>query len=220
MINILKKLLDFIYENNCYFCHSSKENSIFCSKCYNSVDFFQSKPFKKINGVELYAVTYYKDVTQKLIRAVKYHNKKDLAFYQAKLMYEYWKTLDIAGENFLVMPVPMFYSKARKRKYNHMDLVCEEFCKLTGYDYDLKSLIRNRETAPQYKLSSKEREKNLKNAFSVTKTELKQPILLIDDISTTGTTIKEILKVFEEKDITNVTTLVTAVPETPSNYVY
>ena len=220
MINILKKLLDFIYENKCYFCHSSKENSIFCSKCYNSVDFFINKPFKKINGVELYAVTYYKDITQKLIRAVKYHNKKDLAYYQAKLMYEYWQTLNISSGNFLVMPVPMFYSKARKRKYNHMDLVCEEFCKLSGYDYDLKSLIRTRETAPQYKLSSKEREKNLKNAFAITKTHLKQPILLIDDISTTGTTIKEILKVFEKNGISNVTTLVTAVPETPSSYIY
>lgn len=220
MINILKKLLDFIYENKCYFCHSSKENSIFCSKCYNSVDFFINKPFKKINGIELYAVTYYKDITQKLIRAVKYHNKKDLAYYQAKLMYEYWQTLSISSENFLVMPVPMFYSKARKRKYNHMDLVCEEFCKLSGYGYDLKSLIRTRETAPQYKLSSKEREKNLKNAFAITKTHLKQPVLLIDDISTTGTTINEILKVFEKNGISNVTTLVTAVPETPSSYIY
>lgn len=220
MINILKKLLDFIYENKCYFCSSTKENTIFCSKCYDSVEFFSDKPFKKIDGIEVYAVTYYKDVTQKLIRAVKYHNKKDLAFYQAKLMFEYWKTLDISSENFLVMPVPMFFSKARKRKYNHMDLVCEEFCKLSGYNYDMKSLIRNRETAPQYKLSSKERAKNLKNAFSLTKKDLKQPILLIDDISTTGTTIKEILKIFEEKGISNVTALVTAVPEYPSNCVY
>lgn len=220
MINILKKLLDFIYEKKCYFCHSSKENSIFCSKCYNSVDFFRNKPLKKINGIELYAVTYYKDVTQKLIRAVKYHNKKELAYYQAKLMYEYWQTLTISNKNFLVIPVPMFYSKARKRKYNHMDLVCKEFCKLSGYDYDTKLLIRIRETAPQYKLSSKEREKNLKNAFAITKTDIKQPVLLIDDISTTGTTIKEILKVFEKNNTINITTFVTAVPENPSNYIF
>ena len=32
MINILKKLLDFIYENKCYFCSSTKENTIFCMK--------------------------------------------------------------------------------------------------------------------------------------------------------------------------------------------
>lgn len=220
MINILKKLLDFIYENKCYCCSSSKENKIFCSKCYNSVDFFAPKPFKKIDGTDLYAVTFYKDVTQKLIRAVKYHNKKDLAFYQAKLMFDYWKNLEISSQKFLVIPVPMFYSKARKRKYNHMDLVCEEFCKMIGYDYDLKSLVRNRETAPQYKLSGKEREKNLKNAFSLLKKDLKQPILLLDDISTTGTTIREIIKVLRQNDIENITTLVTAVPETPSNFVY
>lgn len=220
MINILKKLLDFIYDNKCYFCSSAKENTIFCSKCYDSVDFFPPKPFKKIAGTNVYAVTFYKDVTQKLIRAVKYHNKKDLAFYQAKLMYEYWKNLEISSEKFLVMPVPMFYSKARKRNYNHMDLVCEEFCKLSGYDYDLKSLIRNRETAPQYKLSSKERETNLKNAFSLKKANFNQPILLIDDISTTGTTISEILKIFQKNNITEITALVTAVPEIPSNYIY
>ena len=97
-----------------------------------------------------------------------------------------------------------------------MDLVCEEFCKMIGYDYDLKSLVRNRETAPQYKLSGKEREKNLKNAFSLLKKDLKQPILLLDDISTTGTTIREIIKVLRQNEIENITTLVTAVPETPS----
>lgn len=101
-----------------------------------------------------------------------------------------------------------------------MDLVCKEFCKLSGYDYDTKILIRIRETAPQYKLSSKEREKNLKNAFAITKTDIKQPVLLIDDISTTGTTIKEILKVFEKNNTINITTFVTAVPENPSNYIY
>lgn len=220
MINILKKLLDFIYDYKCYFCSSAKENTVFCSKCYNSVDFLTAKPFKKIDEIDIYAVTFYKDVTQKLIRAVKYHNKKELAFYQAKLMYDYWKNLDISSKSYTVIPVPMFFSKARKRKYNHMDLVCEEFCKFTGYDCDLKSLIRTRETAPQYKLSNKEREENLKDAFSLNKTDFKHPILLLDDISTTGTTIKEIINVFKQNGITDITAFTTAVPEKSSKYVY
>ena len=212
MINILKKLLDFIYETKCYFCSSSDEDKIFCSKCYNSVKFRPFEPVFFIEKTKVYAVTYYKDVTQKLIRAVKYHNQKDLAYYQAKLMFEYWQKIT-DNRNYTVIPVPMFYSRARKRKYNHMDLVCGEFCKMTGYTLDTKSLIRNRETAPQYNLSRAEREKNLKDAFTLLNDKIQEPVLLMDDISTTGTTLKEIIKVLNEKNITDITAFVTSIPE-------
>ena len=151
---------------------------------------------------------------------MKYHNKNELAFYQAKIMYEYWQHTEKHSQNFTVIPVPMFYSKARKRKYNHMDLVCEEFCKLTGYHYDNKSVIRARETAPQYKLSKKEREINLKNAFAMTDNKISGSVLLMDDISTTGATLSEIIKVLNSNGIFDITCFVTAVPEKPSNYIY
>lgn len=219
MINILKKLLDLIYDTNCYFCKKSRENTVFCSKCYNSVELLSEYPVFQVLNKPVYAVSYYRDVVQKLIRAVKYHDKKDLAKFQAKLMFEYWKK---TGKNkkYTVIPVPMFYSKARKRKYNHMDLVCEEFCNLTGYKLDKQSLIRNRETKAQYKLTKTEREKNLKDAFSIVNTNIEEPILLMDDISTTGTTLKEIVKLLQNSGINKVTCLVTAIPEKPSNYIY
>lgn len=220
MINIFKKLLDFIYETKCYFCSDYKENTVFCSKCYNSVDFLPTEPVFFIEGVKVFSATYYKDVSQKLIRAVKYHNKKNLAYFQAKLLYEYWQQLGLENKEYTVLPTPMFFSKARKRKYNHVDLVCEEFCKMTGYKLNTTSLVRNRETAPQYKLSRKEREINLKNAFSLTDKNISQPILLVDDISTTGTTLKEIIKLLHENGFSDITALVCAIPEKPSNYIY
>ena len=220
MINILKRLLDFIYETKCYFCSSSKEDSIFCSKCYNSVDFLNSQPVFKLEKSSVYAVSYYKDVIQKLIRAVKYHNKKELAFYQAKIMFDFWQKTDIQNRNYTVIPVPMFYSKARKRKYNHMDLVCEEFCKAANYKFDGKSVIRTRETAPQYKLTKQEREKNLKDAFDLINKNIKEPVLLMDDISTTGTTLSEIIKVLNKNGIYDITCFVTAVPEKKTIFVY
>lgn len=220
MINILKKLLDFIYDTKCYFCSSAQEDTILCSKCYNSIDFFNILPVFSIENSKVYAVTYYKDVIQKLIRAVKYHNKKELAVHQAKIMYQYWQETDNFEKKYTVIPVPMFFSKARKRKYNHMDLVCEEFCSLTGYKFDNKSIIRSRETAPQYKLSKKEREKNLKDAFCLKNSDINEPILLMDDISTTGTTLSEIIKLLNEKNIYDITCFVTAIPENKSKYIY
>ena len=220
MINIFKKLLDFIYETKCYFCSDTKENSVFCSKCRSSVDFLPNEAAFCIEKVKVFAVTYYKNVIQKLIRAVKYHNKKELAYFQAKLMYEYWINTGESGRQYTVIPVPMFFSKARKRRYNHMDLVSEEFCKLSGYKLNTTSLIRNRETAPQYKLSRQEREKNLKGAFSLINKDFQEPVLLTDDISTTGTTLKEIINLLHENEIFDITCFVTAIPEHNSKYVY
>lgn len=220
MINILKKLLDFIYDKKCYFCSSSKENTVFCSKCMNTIDFLPFEPVSDINGVDVFAAAYYKDVVQKLIRAVKYHNKKELAEFQADIMFNYWKHLNLKHKKYYVIPVPMFFSKARKRKYNHMDLVCQHFCNFTDFEYNPKAIIRNRETQAQYKLSKIQREENLKDAFSLTNKELKQPILLMDDISTTGTTLKEIINLLYENNIYDITCFVTAIPEYSSDYIY
>ena len=212
MINILKRLLDFIYDKNCYFCHKSVENSLFCSSCFNSISFLPLYPVFFIGNKKVFAVSYYKDVVKKLIRAVKYHNKKDFAFFQAKLMADYWHKLNISQKNFTVIPVPMFFQKEKKRKYNHMNLVGQKFCEFTGFNLDTKSIVRNRNTKPQYNLSKVQREQNLKGAFSVVNQNLCGPILLIDDISTTGTTLKEIINVLKQNGIEDIVCFVTAVP--------
>jgi len=213
MINFLRKLLNLIYSKSCYFCSNFKEDKIFCNRCYNSVKFLSDKPYRQTEGCPLYAVSYYDGITKKLIRAVKFHNKTELADYQAKLMSDYWKKLDISHKKYTVVPVPMFFSKARKRKCNHMDLVGKKFCEYMNYDFDNKSLIRNRETAPQYKLSVAERNKNLKGAFSLTNSEIKEPVLILDDISTTGTTLKEIIKLLKKNNLSDITCFVTSVAE-------
>lgn len=211
MINILKKLLDLIYNKTCYFCSKSDENKIFCSACRKTIKFLPYMQNKLINGVPVYAVSYYEKTVQKLIRAVKFHGKKELADYQAEIMYDFWKNIEICKKDYTLIPVPMFYKKEKKRKYNHMNLVGKRFCELTGYKFDTTSLIRNRETVPQYKLSIKEREENLKDAFSLVNNDLSEPVLVIDDISTTGTTLKEIIKELNDKGISDIVCFVTSV---------
>ena len=61
--------------------------------------------FKEQNNCKIYACTLYDEITKKLIKDLKYHNKKILASLQAKIMYEYWLDLH-KKENFLILPVP------------------------------------------------------------------------------------------------------------------
>lgn len=208
MKKFLLDLLDWIYKKKCYFCGSSKECLKMCSKCYEKMDFTPFNANRIILGANIYTCGYYKDVLQKLIRGIKYHNQKGLAFYQAKFMWEYWQKLNLK-DDFIVIPVPLSVKRKKKRKYNHMELVADEFCKLSGYSYDFELIKRIKDTKPQYNLKRKERMENLKNAFEVSKTTDK-PILLLDDICTTGSTFESMILELHKKEIYNITCLATA----------
>lgn len=221
MINFIKKLLDFVYKKKCYFCSHSTENTKFCSLCYEKITFLNFKQIETILNVKVFGCCYYKGVVQKLIRGVKYHNQEELALYQAKIMYEYWQNISPKESFYTVIPVPLHKSRLKKRKYNHMDLVGKEFCNLTGYFFYNTYIERIKDTVPQYKLSKLEREKNLKGAFKIAIEKLPEtPILIIDDITTTGSTLLEIIKELNKHNIKNITALTTAIPENNSFYNY
>lgn len=214
MFGILSQLLDLIYKKRCYFCKTSKENSRFCSKCYAKVKFLPFSSLEVINGVKVYSATVYRDNIQKMIRGLKYHKQRELAFYQAKIMYEYWKNLEISKNSFVIVPVPVSKKRLKQRHYNHMSLVAEEFAKLTGYEINEKLIIRVKDTKPQYKLSKAQRAKNLKGAFEALKANFEgitgKNFLIFDDILTTGSTISEITKLFQKNNAKNLAAFTTS----------
>jgi len=218
MKKFILMLFDFIYKKHCYFCKDSHESTRMCSNCYKKIKLFNTQHTKIIKNSKVYCATFYKDTIKKMIRAVKYHNEKDLVYYQAKIMYDYWKMLDIKNEKYILVAVPMHKKREKKRKYNHMSLVAQEFAKFCDGNLIVESnLIRRiKDTKPQYKLSVEERQKNLKNAFSLCqnyKEFQNKKILIIDDILTTGSTLNEMIKTFHDKNIYDITCLTTACSE-------
>lgn len=205
-------LLDWIYKKKCYFCKKSKEAVKMCSDCYNNLVFLPIGVNRIVEGVNVLCAGNYSKDLQKLIRGLKYHKQTDLAYYQAKFMYEYWQKFNYQGD-FQVVAVPLHHTRKRKRKYNHMELVAKEFCYLTGYDYNFDLIKRVKDTKPQYKLSKKERAENLYGAFEVDKTKnLNKKILIIDDICTTGSTFEEMIKEFKRNGICDIICFATTTP--------
>lgn len=193
MKKLFNLILDLIYRKRCYFCGKSKYSVKMCPDCYDELYFAQIEPNRIINGVNIYSCGVYEKHLQKLIRGLKYHNQKELAYYLAKFMYEYFTKLGI-DKCFQVAPVPLHKNRQRKRKYNHMELVAEEFCKLTGFELNANLIKRIKDTKPQYKLSRKQRMENLAGAFEVNKEALlPMPVLILDDICTTGATFEEMI---------------------------
>lgn len=212
-MNIIKHyfnaLLDLIYKKKCYFCHRSQYSVKMCPECYETLMFSDFRANRIINGVNIYSAGIYEKNLQKLIRGLKFHKQKELAFYLAKFMWEYFEHLNIEG-TFQVVPVPMHKNRMKKRGYNHMELVVEEFCKLSGFVPNLELIKRVKDTKPQYKLSRTQRVKNLSGAFEIDKTKLLDlpqdlhqnlPILILDDICTTGSTFEEMIKALKSENI-------------------
>lgn len=205
MKNFLANLLDWIYKKKCYFCGSSKECTKMCSNCFDELEELSDDINRKILGVDVYCAGIYEENLQKLIRGLKYHNQSDLAYFQAKFMFNYWQKLPIATGNYQIVPVPLFKAREKSRKYNHMNLVAQEFSKLSGYNVNQDLITRIKNTRPQYKLTRSQRMENLSNAFRTNKSAiLKGPILLIDDICTTGSTFESIIVELKKQGINDI----------------
>ena len=215
MIKFIEKLLNLIYIQPCYFCGSTKQDKIICDNCRKKIHFLPACVFKTINHCNIYTAVLYDDIIKQLIKSLKYRNKKKLAKVHAEIMYEYWKKLNL-NENYLILPVPIHKIRIKERHYNHMDLVANEFSKLTGYKNNKNFLIRVKNTQKQYNLHKEERIKNIKNAFEIkTKNNppINTPLLIIDDITSTGATLQEIINLLTEKGYNNITAFTLATPD-------
>ena len=98
----------------------------------------------------------------------------------------------------MVVPVPLWKEKEKKRGFNQAALMAESFSKVTGIPYDESVIMRIRDTAPQSSLRKHQRDVNIRSAFKVTdENKVKgRKILLLDDIYTTGSTVRECAKNF------------------------
>jgi ComF family protein len=123
------------------------------------------------------------------IKRFKYSRRLDML----PLMHHWLKRplcLELVSEAHLVAPVPLHVSRLRQRGFNQALLLAQAF---PTVPLERELLVRVRPTPPQAGLSPKERRANVKGAFKVLRPDLVKDkvILLIDDVFTTGATVKE-----------------------------
>lgn len=93
-----------------------------------------------------------------------------------------------------VIGVPMFPAKQRRRGYNQADRLARAVARGIDLPYRTGLLRRTRATRPQVGLSLAERSENVEEAFRGSPQCLGLSLLLIDDVSTTGSTLKHASK--------------------------
>ncbi|MBC8514861.1 ComF family protein [bacterium] len=104
-----------------------------------------------------------------------------------------------------VEAVPMWPERRRERGYNPPALLAKEISRLKGWPFRGR-LLRARPTPPQRGLSREERRANLKGAFVCAEgPELfGARILLLDDVMTTGSTLRASSNALLSKGVSSV----------------
>jgi predicted amidophosphoribosyltransferase len=82
------------------------------------------------------------------------------------------------------------------RGYDHIDIVCSEFAKQRGFTK--RNVLKRKNNFVQHKATKNERKKQADKAFECNEVlDLNAPYLIIDDIVTTGSTIKAATRVLK-----------------------
>jgi competence protein ComFC len=161
----------------------------------------------------IYSIFDFKDpVVKNSIWLLKYKNKKYFAEFFGEILYE--KIIEELSdleifENFknpILIPVPLSKEKRKERGFNQTELLCENILKHALENKKsfscLKNIIqKNKNTKNQARIKNRrERIENIKNAFTLKNPEQikKQNIIIIDDVTTTGATLKEIKKTLKQ----------------------
>lgn len=187
---MLKQLLrKILFDNTCSLCGGHLENKGYlCSKCIIKLE--KMSDLKKREN--LYYLYYYTDV-KKIIFDLKFKNRKGIANSLSRYIKESIEEIQIKEKIDVVISVPVNKKRFLERGYNQVDEI------LKSADIKFENIERVKNTKHMYEIKEyKKRKENVKKAFKVTKDYFQKNILVVDDIVTTGATIKEIEKEFLE----------------------
>jgi len=197
-------LLDILFPTKCLGCQIKSE--ILCDNCIQKIHLAERETDENI-----LAVFDYRDVLmKKAIWELKYHHKRYLGEKLGQLLYEFLIEdisdikISVSGRSIYVIPVPISNKKRKKRGYNQALAIAKGFCTSTNAGvFELKNnlVIKKIDTLPQAKITSRKRRlENIRGVFEVKNKEIikGRTIIIIDDVTTTGGTINEIIKILKK----------------------
>jgi len=132
---------------------------------------------------------HYRDALERVLHAFKFQRHDWFAEPFADAL----RDLVVArGESTFdaVVPVPMSRAKLRRRGYNQAELLARALARRLRLRCDMSLLAKRLDRRPQSTLARAERAANVRGAFKASERSKSKSILLVDDVCTTGETLR------------------------------
>lgn len=224
---IKEKMMDFLYPRTCpvcgevvgekeeKVCTECKEKLVYiknpsCSKCGKPLQNFREQYCRDCKRHAHYfdrgkAVWVYNKELRESIYRFKYDNKREYAdFYIEEIVKRHGGWIKSLGVE-VIIPVPLHKKKQKSRGFNQAEVLARGIGKALNIPVETKLICRQKNTVAQKELNSKERQKNLKNAFKIVQNDVQlRKVLLVDDIYTTGSTIDAMATVLKSGGVKEV----------------
>lgn len=212
----LRKLLNIPFPDTCIVCRKVCDNKGYvCNKCKDVPEYISSLHrcrtclgfiYYSQNGIcgnclaekpmysRFISCVKYRGAIAKSLKAYKFYERPDLHIGFSKLACKVLEQENISFDT--VVPIPLSKKSFKKRGYNQSALIAKCIAEHFGAEFCDDALIKIKETEKQSTLKLRDRKKNIKGAFSVVdKNKLYgRSVLLVDDIYTTGCTMREAAK--------------------------
>jgi ComF family protein len=205
------QLLNLVLESPCPLCQRSAAQ-LLCVACQRQLqdcrlshpsEFWQ-KP------LPVFAWGAYGGALKRSIAALKYNNQPQLAQPLGQLLAEAWLATplvlpkSLSPKSLSVIPIPLHAAKQKQRGFNQAELLAAAFCQQTGLPLERQGLLRVRETEALFGLTPEARSQTMVDVFQPSPSLLRRPpraVLLLDDIYTTGATVKSAAQVLRRQRI-------------------
>ena len=208
MSAIGKALLSLFYPDTCPLC--GKYGKGICAECDKTLPRTEQAEIRQ-NGTEMVltdlgvrhlqraaAYLYYdKDhPIRQLIHRIKYSDKPTIGYELGKQAAMEMQYADFFDEIDVIIPIPLHPRRLRERGYNQSEYIAKGISEVTGIPVDTTHVIRTRNTPKQALQTGEERQHNVADAFEVIRPEqlYRKHILILDDLITTGETIRSCTK--------------------------
>ncbi|MBN1663771.1 MAG: ComF family protein [Deltaproteobacteria bacterium] len=218
MKRILAGLADLIFPPRCIACEKiliDEEHHSFCCDCYDRIGFVRSPvctqcgiPFagkeqedhpcgECLTGKPVFTaarcVGRYEEPLLSCIHQFKYNANIGAGRRLGKLMAQYEYPAFRISDYSLIIPIPLHLKRLRERGFNQSLILAKEIAKQHHLPVDFMNLKRQVYTKPQVNLGKDERQANVRGAFKAVDAGRinGEKIILVDDVYTTGSTVRE-----------------------------
>ena len=211
MLKILQNLLDFVWPQFCLGCKT--EGILCCGFCLNDVlleeiaqiDWPDKKDF---HFDACYICCDYKNkLVQKIIKNYKYGYLENMADLLVDILEKQSRRLNLP-KDIIISNVPLHKRKQKIRGFDQTAILAKKLSERLELAYN-PLLKRTKHTQAQAQLSKTERQKNMADAFEILEAAPScarrlTSILMIDDVTTTGSTLDQAAKTLKQAGWENI----------------